>query len=202
MTTYNIMYTSAYKLIKFPNVVSKCIILYLVVGVITLGLTGCSSSQPVKAEPPDADIVWGAEDNAIVLKFKASKDLNMDRGQPSSLSICLYQLSDSRTFDQLRLQGPEGLAALASCENFGSAVVAYQRLFLEPGQHLETYINRWEGTKFVGVAAGYYTLESNRCARIIPVPIVKISDGWFSSHREAGQLIVNLNFGPDWPQTP
>ena len=162
-------------------------------------LAACSSGPPAKALPQDADVYWGAEENALLLKFSASPDLNLDQGQPSSLAVCLYQLSDSRLFDQLRSQ-PEGLTALAACQSFGESVVAFQRLFLEPGQNLEKFLDRREGAKFVGLAAAYYNLESQRCLRLWPIPVVKVSDGWFSSHREPGQLVLEMDFGPDWPE--
>lgn len=162
-------------------------------------LSACGSGAPVKALPKDADVFWGAEENALLLKFKARPDLNLDQGQPSSLAVCVYQLSDSRVFEQLRSQ-PEGRVRLAGCEGFGDSVVAFQRLFLEPGQRLEKFLNRREGAKFVGLAAAYYNLESERCLRLMPIPIVTVSDGWFSSHREPGQLVVDLEFGSDWPE--
>ena len=184
----------------------------------------CGNGQPVKIVPEDSDINWAAETGGIVLKFSASNDLNLDQGRPSSLSVCVYQLSDSRVFEQLRQQGqtgldalaacdqsggqeacrgPEGLAALAACKKFGDTVLAFDRLFLEPGQKQpELFLDRREGARFVGVAAGYYNLESNRCVRLFPVPIMEVSDGWFSSHREPGQLVIELNFGPDWPEAP
>ena len=195
-------------------------------GLILVGplLVACGPAQPVKVLPEDADINWKAEPGGIVLKFAAAKDLNLDRGQPSSLSICVYQLSDARVFEQLRNQGRmglealaacdqagggemcqdrEGLAALAACQKFGDTVLAFNRYFLEPGQKPEPqFLDRREGAKFVGLAAGYYNLESSRCVRLFPVPIVEVSDGWFSSHREPGQLTVELNFGPDWPEAP
>ncbi|MDR2946067.1 MAG: type VI secretion lipoprotein TssJ [Candidatus Adiutrix sp.] len=187
-------------------------------------MASCGSGQPEKMRPPDADLNWAAEPEAIVLKFQASDDVNLDQGRPSSLSICVYQLSEARVFDQLRGQGQAGLdnlaacgeaggeeiceeltglAALAACQKFGDTVLAYDRYFLEPGQKPEPiFLDRREGARFVGLAAGYYHLESDRCARLFPVPIVEVRDGWFSSHREPGQLVVELNFGPDRPEAP
>ena len=162
-------------------------------------LHACGSGGPVKALPKDADVYWAAEENASVLKFKAGQDLNLDQGQSSSLYVCLYQLADSRMFEQLRSQ-PEGLAALAACDKFDDSAVAFQRIFLEPGQSLELFLNRREGAKFLGLAAGYYNLESQRCRGLWPIPIVSVSDGWFSSHREPGQLVVEMSFGPHWPE--
>ena len=166
-----------------------------------VGLSACGSGAPVKALPPDADVFWGAEENALLLKFKAGPNLNLDRGQPSSLAVCVYQLADSRMFEQLRSQ-PEGLAPLAACDKFDDSVLAFQRVFLEPGQSLEKFLDRREGARFVGVAAAYYNLESERCIRLLPIPLVNVSDGWFSSHRAPGQLVLELNFGPDWPEGP
>lgn len=162
-------------------------------------LSACGSGAPVKALPKDADVFWGAEENAVLLKFKARPDLNLDQGQPSSLSVCVYQLADSRMFEQLRSL-PEGRAQLAACESFGETVVAFQRLFLEPGQTLNKFLDRREEAKFVGLAAAYYNLESERCLRLWPIPIVTVSDGWFSEHREPGQLVVEMEFGSDWPE--
>lgn len=204
--------------------ISPKIGLYLVFFLVWPLLVSCGPGQPVKVLPEDADIDWAAETDGIVLKFKADDDLNLDRGRPSSLSVCIYQLSDARVFEQLRGQGQvgletlaacdkaggsencrdlEGLAALAACRKFGDTVLAFNRFFLEPGQKPEPlFLDRREGARFVGVAAGYYNLESVRCIRLFPVPIVKVSDGWFSSRRKPGQLIIELNFGPNWPESP
>jgi predicted component of type VI protein secretion system len=199
---------------------------YLLLFSAWLLLSSCGSDPRVKMLPEDSDIDWAAKPDGIVLKFKASPDLNMDRGRPASLSVCVYQLSDARVFEQLRGQGQagletlaacdksggaencrglEGLAALTACRKFGDTVLSFNRYFLEPGQTpAPLFLDRREGTKFVGVAAGYYNLESDRCIRLFPVPVVKVSDGWyrFSSHREPGQLIIELDFGPDWPEAP
>jgi len=190
---------------------------------LSLFAMSCGSDRPVKMQPEDSDIKWSAEANAILLNFQASKDLNEDRGKPSSLSVCIYQLSDSRVFEQLRKQGQTGLdalaacdksgeteicqdktglAALAACKKFGDTVLAFNRIFLEPGQKQEVFFDRREGAKFIGLAAGYYNLESDRCIRLYPVPIIEVNDGWFSSHREPGQLVIELNFGPNWPEAP
>lgn len=162
-------------------------------------LSACGSGAPVMALPKDADVFWGAEENALLLKFKARPDLNLDQGRPSSLAVCVYQLDDSRMFEQLSTQ-TEGRVKLAGCDKYGDSVVAFQRLFLEPGQRLEKFLDRREGAKFIGLAAAYYNLESERCLRLLAIPIVTVSDGWFSSHREPGQLVVEMEFGSDWPE--
>lgn len=165
---------------------------------------GACSSQPVSVLPKDADVLWSAEKDAIVLKFSATRDLNLDQGRPSSLSICVYQLSEARLFEQIREEGPKGLAALAACQRFGDSALSAARYFLEPGQTLEPqFVERREGAKFVGLAAAYYNLESERCARLFPIPIIQISDSWFGEpRREPGQLLVELVFGANWPEPP
>lgn len=172
-------------------------LLKIMIGAAILFGAACGSGQQNKVQPEGANINWSAEAKAITLKFKASNDLNLDNGQPSSLPICLYQLSETHAFEQLRSQGQPGLDTLAACKKFGGTVAASNMLFLEPGQTLEIFLDRREGVKFVGLVAAYSRLDSDRCIRLYRIPTIELSDGWSSSRWEPDQLIIELNFGSE-----
>ena len=56
-------------------------------------------------------------------------------------------------------------------------------------------LDRPEGAKYVGVAAGYYDLRKERAVRFFPIPVTEVKRG-STVVSEPGVLNLNLTLGP------
>lgn len=127
--------------------------------------------------PPEIEERAGQQHFAVL--FRAARDLNLYRGEASSLSICAYQLSDSRAFNILR-DDPEAMAALLACEQFDDSVVGRERLFVNPGERKTATFERRMGARYLALAAGYHTAGDAREAGatlLLELPAVTLKTG-------------------------
>ncbi len=151
-------------------------------------VTGCGGKpKPVNpttvttpAKSPD-EIKWTYQTNAISLKLDVDKELNQYNGESHTLLLCVYQLSDLSKFNELA-GNSTGLSKLYNCTSFGPTVTQVRREFIQPGKNTTIAMDRAEGTKFVGVAAGYYNLEGAGATRNWQIPMNVTSTGmlWWS----------------------
>lgn len=146
-----------------------------------------------------AQIKWTYQLKAISLKLGVDKELNQYDGAPHTLLLCVYQLSDLSQFNQLA-GTPSGLTKLYNCKSFGPTVTQVRREFVQPGENSTITMDRAEGTKFVGVAAGYYNLQGSGATRNwqIPMNVTKTgmllwSDTWYAPAKLDAMLILGPN---------
>lgn len=127
-------------------------------------LSACGGKGGAGPEPD-----WGFADEGIRLLLKSDANLNSFSGMPHTLHICIYQLEDPNAFNQL--SGDEaGLTILLGCSTFDPSVTGFKSVTVQPGQQLTVTLDRAEGTRYVGIAAGYYTLERDRIIRLEKIP--------------------------------
>jgi type VI secretion system VasD/TssJ family lipoprotein len=124
-----------------------------------LALSSCASAP-----------VWKYEKDAVSLSYKSDSQLNSFQGNPHTLVLCLYQLRDPNAFNQL-IEDEEGLSKLLECGKFDQAVTSSKRLFIYPATEKTETLDRAEGTKYVGIVAGYYMLQKERAVRFYTVPV-------------------------------
>ena len=110
-------------------------------------LIGACASQPLP--PPN----WTFEKDALEINLKADPKLNFDEGVPHTLLVCLYQLKDPNTFNQLS-EDTDGIYKLLECGLFDSSVATAKRIILRPGKDDQVKLDRAEGAKYVAVVAG------------------------------------------------
>jgi len=165
--------------------INRCIPVLLAV----LLLVACAS-QPLP--PPQ----WSYEKDAVRLNLKADAKLNLDRGVPHTLVLCIYQLRDPNTFNRLS-DNTEGIYKLLQGEAFDSSAVSAKRIIVHPGQSTTVLLDRAEGAKYVGVAAGYYNLEKNRMIRLYDIPVVVESKGTIKKTKtnKPAPLVVDVELG-------
>lgn len=132
---------------------------------LVLMLWGCGGKGAAGPEPD-----WGFEKEGIRLVLKSDENLNSYNGLPHTLHICIYQLEDPNAFNQLSGDEP-GLMILLGCSTFDPSVTGFKSVTVQPGQQLTATLDRAEGTRYVGIAAGYYTLERDRIVRLEKVPV-------------------------------
>ncbi len=118
--------------------------------------------------------------------------MNQDNGKAHTLSLCLYQLRDPNGFNQLS-QDLAGLYQLLECKLFDSGVASAKRLIVNPGETTILVMDRAENAKYLAVAAGYYTIESQRITRLIDIPVV-IEEKGFISRQKFRNLVCLMSF--------
>jgi type VI secretion system VasD/TssJ family lipoprotein len=134
---------------------------------------------------------------AIHLDIKAEPQLNTFEGSPHTLLLCIYQLTDPNAFNQLT-GDEDGLYKLLECTAFDPSVTNIRRLIVRPAQATTIVLDRAEGTKYLGLVAGYSVIQKNNMIRLIKIPIVVEKQGYISQTRIAkpGPLNLEIQLGP------
>ena len=165
------------------NVIAMTLLLFA-----TSLLTACSSTQLVK-QPPE----WAYERGAIQLHVVSDPQLNLYQKQAHSLIICLYHLRDPNGFNLL-IDDSDGLTRLLECSRFDPSVSYSRRLVVQPKQEVTELLDRTEGAKFVGIIAGYYTLQKQSSVRSYAIPITEVKTG-STLMQKAEKLSIDLYLG-------
>lgn len=152
---------------------------------------GACSSAPL---PPPT---WTYEKDAVKIHIKADAKLNYDEGVAHTLLLCIYQLKDPNTFNQLS-EDQNGMYKLLNCALFDSGVATAKRLIVRPGQDLKVTLDRAEGAKYIAAVAGYNVLTKERMIRLIDIPVVIEKKGWVKRTKVAkpGPVSIELELGP------
>jgi type VI secretion system VasD/TssJ family lipoprotein len=174
----------------FGKLVLVCL---LVVFVFACGSKKGTTLQSASDVEPET---WGYQKDAIRLVLNADPQLNSYDGLPHTLHLCLYELKDPNAFNQLS-GDRDGLYLLLSCSVFDPSVTGYHRLSVQPGQQLSQSFDRAEGSRYVGIAAGYFTLEKERIIRFLKIPVEIKRRGWlFEKYGVPGELDLKITLGP------
>lgn len=146
---------------------------------------------------------WLYEKDALHLTLQADPGLNTYNDEAHTLHLCVYQLKDPNTFNQLT-QSEDGLYTLLECTLFDGSVANYQGFFMSPGKQQTLVLDRAEGAKYIGLAAGYADLQKENATRLIDIPVVVVKEGSiFRKQRVAKPDILNtrLRLGPHQIET-
>ena len=150
----------------------------------------CASRPPIATN-------WPLEKNAIHVHIMADPELNRSDGIPHTLLLCLYQLQSENSFDQLA-EDEDGIRKLLECSLFDDTVVRVKRLIVHPEQDSTIDMDRAEGTRYVGVVAGYQLLKRERIVRLFDVPLIEERRGWKRERYEKPDLLnIELALGPE-----
>ena len=157
---------------------------------LSMWICSCASKPPVVI-PPE----WRFEKNAVHVHIKADPQLNLYEGSAHALHLCLYQLRDPNAFQQL-IEERTGLSTLLECSRFDPSITSSKRFVMMPNQEIWESLDRAEGSKYVGVVAGYYQLQKERTSLLVSVPVVQVK-------KEKTILLVPNRLDLDlylWPQ--
>jgi type VI secretion system VasD/TssJ family lipoprotein len=135
--------------------------------------------------------------NAIGLVLRADPQLNLYDGIHHALNLCVYQLKDPNAFTQLSNE-KDGLQLILSCGTFDPSVTNFTAIVLQHGQVLSQTLDRAEGTRWVGLAASYYTLDKERIIRLLPIPVEVKRKGWafWNKYQVLAPLNLEIELGP------
>lgn len=133
----------------------------------------------------------------IHLEIKAEPRLNTYGGSSHTLLLCVYQLKDPNAFNQLT-GDEDGLYKLLECGHFDSSVTNATRLIIRPGETRTIKLDRAEGTRYVGLVAGYSVLKEQNMIRLFKIPVIIETKGLISRTKIAkpGLLDLELLLGP------
>jgi len=141
----------------------------LFIGVLILAAFVCGCATTGKRQ--ETESIWTYEKDAITLAFKSDKKLNLRNKKPHTLSVCVYQLRDTTAFNVLS-NDQTGLRELLECEVFDLSMVASRRIIVNPGDDVTVNLDRAQGARYVGIVAGYYTVEKDQIVRLYQIPAV------------------------------
>jgi type VI secretion system VasD/TssJ family lipoprotein len=113
---------------------------------------------------------WIYEKDSISLSYKSDSQLNSYQGNPHTIMLCMYQLTDPNAFHQLS-DDENGLSKLLACEKFDQSVTSFKKFVVYPASTETEHVDRAEGTRYVGVVAGYYLLHKDKAVRFYSVPL-------------------------------
>lgn len=165
--------------------------LKIILLLLTLVLVHSCSFLP--ASPPK----WDRENDAIVLHLTSDDKLNVEKGKAYTLYFVVYQLTCPIAFNQLS-EDEEGLSRLLSSKIFDPSVAVVKSIVIYPGTDVTYKIDRAEGARYVGVAAGYRTMTKERMVRLFDVPLHVKRESLLKMTRKLvpGTLVINLKLGP------
>jgi type VI secretion system VasD/TssJ family lipoprotein len=110
------------------------------------------------------------KDQAINVNIRSSQDLNLYEGKSHTIKLCVYQLKDPNGFNQLK-DTKLGVSKLLECIKFDNTVTNAKSIIIYPGKTTKERITRYEGSMYVGVAAGYYRGLTENMTHFFKIPV-------------------------------
>ena len=127
------------------------------------------------------------EESAVTIHLKSGPDLNLYEDLAHTLLLCVYQLKDPNAFKQLTDES-EGIPRLLGCTRFDPSVTGSKRIVMQPDEEITKILDRAEGTKYIGIVAGYYRAKKDSMVRLIEVPLSMLS-------KSPKKMKINLYLG-------
>ena len=158
---------------------------------ITLGLVlllaACAGGRQEQPPPPaptppmavenPANVVWNAEPGGLYLVITSSNDLNFHENVPLGLTLCLFQMEDKNSFDNLS-KSTDGFEVLRECSATAAGAVVARELHIQPGQRKDLVLDRAEKAKYLGVIANYAHLDPEKSVAVFPYLMQEKLSGW------------------------
>jgi predicted component of type VI protein secretion system len=95
--------------------------------------------------------------------------LNEYKGTSHALQVVIYQFDNINKFKELS-QYKEGLTKMLKAENFDPSVQAVKKIFIDPDEEGELFIDRAEKSRWVGIVAGFFDLTPGRVTCFFEIP--------------------------------
>lgn len=166
-----------------------------IVGLAGLGLlwvAGCAGGgkKVIECEYPYAK-------EAIGVKLTAERDLNSFNNQAHTVVVVFYELSDPNIFEQM-LETSDGVSRLLEGKSFDASVLSRRTIVMQPGDSKDLLMDRVQGTRYLGVVAGFYNQQAQGFHRLYPVPVRKTHSLFGAEKGCFGEpLNVTLKLGSD-----
>jgi predicted component of type VI protein secretion system len=170
---------------------------FVILFVLSIFLIGSCSRKPPPIPPIEPKPTF--TEKFISVHLKADPQLNLYGGSSHALHLCMYQLSDPNTFNQLS-ENEMGIGKLLGCDRVDPGaplpgVAISKKLIVQPGQDQSFDLDRAEGAKYIGIVAGYYQLQKRQVVRLYTIPVTE--------EQQRGMIVIkqkpmkiNLFLGP------
>ena len=170
-------------------------------GALALGqLQGCAAANSAMggntAKQARGEVAWDHAADGVLIEITSPPDLNLYQDQPHTLLLTVFQVADAAEFRKL-VADPQQLAQALGTGKAGPAILQTSRYVVAPGRRTLLSLDRVQQARFVGVVAGYYSLDAAGTARLFEVPLAVSSKGWFSTtySAEPVPLAIRLQLG-------
>ncbi|MDQ7031987.1 MAG: type VI secretion system lipoprotein TssJ [Desulfonauticus sp.] len=143
--------------------------------------------------------MWEFKKDAIILHYTTDPLLNIFEGSPHTLLVIIYEMSDSSSFSKFA-QYPAGIRKLLNQEVDDPSILTYKRIFIEPGKKGKIVLDRVERAKWIGIVAGYYSLDPQKSVKIMQIPYKIEKVGFIFFKKKVAiipKITVNLVFTKD-----
>ncbi|MFL9950511.1 type VI secretion system lipoprotein TssJ [Paraburkholderia agricolaris] len=139
-----------------------------------------------------AKLKWSYAADAIHIAWQADPRLNEADGQPHALSLVAVQMTDASAFAPYAAS-PARLAQLLSASMPPAGLLSLRAFFVQPGENGSIVLPRVESAQYVGIAAGYYDMDSARVTRLYRIGVDVATSGWVVKHREAAPVPLQIS---------
>jgi len=121
---------------------------------------------------------YGYSEQGIQLRVKSDLKLNLYQGKTHTLVLCVYQLRDPNTFNQIADE-EGGLSKLLDGSRFDNSVSSSKKIVVHPGIEVTEVLDRADGAEYVCVVAGYFyelqkdkdEIQKDQIVRLFPIPL-------------------------------
>ena len=132
------------------------------VAAVAVVLASCGGAS----KPPE----WTYEKASITVRMKGDNKLNLYQNKSHTLLVCMYQLRDPNSFNQM-LETNDDMSKLLECGRYDGSVTIAKRFVMQPGQEVTEVLDRADGARYIGFIAGYYNLKKDKVSRLYSVPL-------------------------------
>ncbi|WP_255592893.1 type VI secretion system lipoprotein TssJ [Bordetella sp. BOR01] len=165
-------------------------------------LASCSSLNSMMGGSSEQDALkalkWTYAADGVQLAVTADAHLNQSTDQPHTLAVAVVQMEDPNAFTAATSNSAK-LTALLLANSPPPGMLALSRVFISPGEQRTITLPRVEKAQYVGLAAGYYHLDTARSVRLYRIGVEVDSSGIIVTTRNAAPepLKIDLRLGPD-----
>lgn len=144
------------------------------------------------AQAPTRPPVLQYEKEIIRLTLQADPLLNLYKNMAHTLQLCVYQLKDPDGFNQLA-ETDEGKYNLLEGGMLDAGIANFMCLNMSPGQSIPFTLDRAQGARYIGIVAGYVTLQMDHITKLISLPdLVVAESGEIKQDMGSSPRIINL----------
>ncbi len=158
-------------------------------------LFGCSSSgiksTTEKKDEAKAKVTWPYAKEGILLELASDIDLNFYSNQSHTVALGIWQFDDEKVFIKLLTDKAELIKALAT-GNLPKGVLQLDRYVIQPDTRVLLKLDRAQGSKYVGILAGYYLFTPSGAARYFRIPLNIQSSGLILKDYTAEPAVLAL----------
>lgn len=135
---------------------------------------------------------------AITLHVSSDPQLNAWDDISNSCSLLILQSPEKKTLQEL-MNNPVLIKQFFSSVGKADGILKVDKYTAMPGQELSLHIDRSEGTKYVGIIAGYYPFPGKQHMSLLEIPVEITEDGWWNKtwHASLTHLVKKIYLGKE-----